>query len=68
MVDVDMSTRMLNGKIQTRLPVYISPAAMARLGHPEGERNLVRAAGEGGILQGVCVPFELLCLVGALGD
>jgi L-lactate dehydrogenase (cytochrome) len=35
------------------LPVFISPAALARLGHPNGEMNLVRAAGKAGILQGV---------------
>ncbi|CDZ97051.1 l-mandelate dehydrogenase [Phaffia rhodozyma] len=54
-VDVDMSTSLLGGKIKARLPVYISPAAMAKLGHPEGERNLVRAAGEGGIVHGVSI-------------
>ena len=36
------------------LPIFISPAALARLGHPDGEMNLVRAAGKAGILQGVC--------------
>jgi L-lactate dehydrogenase (cytochrome) len=35
------------------LPIFISPAALARLGHPDGEMNLVRAAGKAGILQGV---------------
>lgn len=35
------------------LPIFISPAALARLGHPDGEINLVRAAGKAGILQGV---------------
>lgn len=35
------------------LPIFVSPAALARLGHPDGEMNLVRAAGKAGILQGV---------------
>jgi isopentenyl diphosphate isomerase/L-lactate dehydrogenase-like FMN-dependent dehydrogenase len=35
------------------LPIFIAPAALARLGHPDGEMNLVRAAGRTGILQGV---------------
>ena len=39
--------------LPTSLPVFIAPAALARLGHPDGEMNLVRAAGRTGILQGV---------------
>ncbi|KAI0321804.1 FMN-dependent dehydrogenase-domain-containing protein [Amylostereum chailletii] len=35
------------------LPIFICPAALARLGHPDGEMNMVRAAGKAGILQGV---------------
>lgn len=35
------------------LPIFIAPAALARLGHPDGEKNLVRAAGRTGILQSV---------------
>jgi L-lactate dehydrogenase (cytochrome) len=35
------------------MPVFIAPAAMAKLGHPLGEINLTRAAGEFGIVQGV---------------
>lgn len=35
------------------LPIYISPAAMAKLGHPDGELNLTRGAGKTGIVQGV---------------
>src|SRR6266404_9073826 len=40
------------------LPIFVSPAALARLGHPDGEMNLVRAAGKAGILQGVCHKIE----------
>lgn len=50
---VDPSTTMLGGTIESSLPIYISPAAMAKLGHPEGELNLTRAAGEHGVVQGV---------------
>ncbi|KAF7519219.1 hypothetical protein G7054_g13168 [Neopestalotiopsis clavispora] len=37
--------------LPTSMPVFISPAAMAKLGHPLGEVNLTRAAGESGIVQ-----------------
>lgn len=50
---VDAKTQILEGKIQSSLPIYISPAALAKLGHPEGELNLTRAAGRCGIVQGV---------------
>lgn len=39
--------------INTEMPVFISPAALAKLGHPSGEVNLTRAAGECGIVQAV---------------
>lgn len=39
--------------IKSTLPVFISPAAMAKLGHPLGEVNLTKGAGECGIVQGV---------------
>lgn len=51
--EVDASTTLLNGAIPSALPVYISPAAMAKLGHKDGELNLTRAAGTRGIVQGV---------------
>ena len=38
--------------LKSSLPIFIAPAALARLGHPDGEMNLVRAAGLEGILQG----------------
>jgi len=41
------------GGMESSLPIFISPAALARLGHPDGEMNLVRAAGTEGILQGI---------------
>jgi L-lactate dehydrogenase (cytochrome) len=46
------TTSMILG-MASSLPIFISPAALARLGHRNGEMNLVRAAGKAGILQGV---------------
>ncbi|KAI0065880.1 hypothetical protein BV25DRAFT_1913308 [Artomyces pyxidatus] len=39
--------------VPSSLPIFIAPAALARLGHPDGEMNLVRAAGRAGIPQGI---------------
>ncbi|WVW84347.1 hypothetical protein I302_106381 [Kwoniella bestiolae CBS 10118] len=39
--------------IPSALPIYISPASNALLGHPEGELNIVRGASRTGIVQGV---------------
>ncbi len=39
--------------LKTEMPIFISPAAMAKLGHPGGEVNLTKGAGECGIVQGV---------------
>ena len=39
--------------LKTEMPIFISPAAMAKLGNPEGEVNLTKGAGECGIVQGV---------------
>lgn len=50
---VDASTKILQGEIESSLPIYISPAALAKLGHEDGELNLTRAAGKCGIVQGV---------------
>lgn len=38
------------------MPIMISPAAMAKLGHPLGEVNLTKAAGTHGIIQIVRIP------------
>jgi hypothetical protein len=45
--------------IPTSMPLFISPAAMAKLGHPLGEVNLTRAAGDCGVVQAVCPLFSL---------
>ena len=39
--------------VKSTLPVFISPAAMAKLGHPLGEVNLTKGAARSGIVQGV---------------
>lgn len=39
--------------IKTALPIFVSPAALAGLGHPEGEVNITRGAGKAGIIQGI---------------
>lgn len=44
--------------LPTTLPIWIAPAALARLGHPDGEMNLTRAAGAEGILQGVRTQYR----------
>ncbi|KAI5449746.1 hypothetical protein NCC49_004111 [Naganishia albida] len=48
---VDPSSTMLGMPVS--MPVYVSPAAMAKLGHPLGEVNITRAAGKAGIIQGI---------------
>ncbi|WVQ73082.1 hypothetical protein IAR50_002645 [Cryptococcus sp. DSM 104548] len=41
--------------MKTALPVFICPAAMAKLGHPLGEVNLTKGAGACGIVQGISI-------------
>jgi hypothetical protein len=56
---VSTMTKMLG--MPCALPIYISPCALARLGHPDGEMNLVRAAGRTNIFQGVSNTLAMLC-------
>ncbi|PVF94761.1 FMN-dependent alpha-hydroxy acid dehydrogenase [Serendipita vermifera] len=49
--EVDLSTTILG--IPTSLPIFVSPAALAGLGHPEGEVNITRAVGREQIIQGI---------------
>ncbi|BEI85332.1 hypothetical protein CcaverHIS002_0507330 [Cutaneotrichosporon cavernicola] len=49
----NLETEVLGQK--TAMPVFISPAAMAKLGHPLGEVNLTRGAGNAGIVQGISI-------------
>lgn len=45
----DLSTTLLGHKVG--VPLYVSPAAMARLAHPDGEHGIAKAAGRFGALQ-----------------
>ncbi|KAL1411266.1 hypothetical protein Q8F55_002217 [Vanrija albida] len=47
----DASTTLLG--CASSIPVFIAPAAMAKLGHPDGEVNLTRGAGATGIIQAI---------------
>ncbi|KAJ8696991.1 hypothetical protein PTI98_006809 [Pleurotus ostreatus] len=46
---VDWSTKILGHK--TSMPVYITATALGKLGHPDGELNLTRAAAKHGVIQ-----------------
>jgi L-lactate dehydrogenase (cytochrome) len=48
-VNCDTSTTFLGHK--TKLPIYVSPAAMARLAHPDGERGIGQACESFGAMQ-----------------
>lgn len=48
-VKCDSSTTLLGHNVG--LPLFVAPAAMARLGHPDGEAGIARAAGKFGALQ-----------------
>lgn len=48
-VDCDISTSFLGHKVG--LPLYVSPAAMARLGHPDGEHGIAKACARFGAMQ-----------------
>jgi len=45
---VNLSTTMLG--FSSALPVFISPAALGKLAHPDGEKALARAAGKAGLI------------------
>ncbi|KAF2156425.1 hypothetical protein K461DRAFT_252433 [Myriangium duriaei CBS 260.36] len=48
-VNCDTSTTILGNKV--KVPFFISPAAMARLGHPDGEHGMARACASYGAMQ-----------------
>ncbi|GAB1519922.1 hypothetical protein RhiTH_002993 [Rhizoctonia solani] len=48
---VDTSCEILG--VQSALPIFVSPAAMAGLGDPAGEVNITKGAGKTGIIQGI---------------
>jgi L-lactate dehydrogenase (cytochrome) len=45
----DTSTTILGNKVN--IPLFVSPAAMARLGHPDGEQGIARACNKFGACQ-----------------
>ncbi|KAF9031215.1 hypothetical protein BDZ89DRAFT_1064064 [Hymenopellis radicata] len=47
--NVDWSTTVLGHK--SSMPVYITATALGKLGHPDGELNLTRAAAKHGVIQ-----------------
>ncbi|KAE8353922.1 FMN-dependent dehydrogenase-domain-containing protein [Aspergillus coremiiformis] len=48
---VDTKTKFLG--VDSSLPLFVSPAAMAKLIHPDGECAIARACGNKGIIQGI---------------
>jgi len=61
---VDWSTTILGQK--SAMPVYITATALGKLGHPDGELNLTRAAGKLGIIQ--MIPTLASCSFDELVD
>lgn len=53
------STRTTIFGLPSALPIYISPASNALLGHPDAEFNIVRGAARTGIVQGVSAASSL---------
>ena len=53
MTTVDFSTTILGQR--TSMPIYITATALGKLGHPDGELNLTRAAATKNIIQMVRV-------------
>ena len=47
----DLRTTFLGPDNQVGMPLYVSPAAMARLGHPDGERGIATACARFGAVQ-----------------
>ncbi|KAL1648712.1 hypothetical protein SLS58_001887 [Diplodia intermedia] len=47
----DTSTALLQGAAAVGIPLYVSPAAMARLAHPDGERGIASACARFGAMQ-----------------
>ena len=56
---LDISTKMLG--LPCSLPIFIAPAALARLGHSDGEMNLARAAWKEDVI--MCVRLHKLKLL-----
>lgn len=59
--EVDTRSTILG--VDSRLPLFVSPAAMAKLIHPDGECAIARACESRGIMQGVRTSLSLRWLV-----
>ncbi|WRT67015.1 uncharacterized protein IL334_003981 [Kwoniella shivajii] len=57
--EVDASTKILG--YDSTIPLWISPAAMAKLGHPDGEINMTKGAASTGIIQ--CISSFASCSI-----
>ncbi|CAK5262547.1 unnamed protein product [Mycena citricolor] len=62
--NVDWSTTILGHK--SSMPVYISATALGKLGHPDGELNLTKAAAKHGVIQ--MIPTLASCSFDELVD
>ncbi|KZV66454.1 hypothetical protein PENSPDRAFT_755719 [Peniophora sp. CONT] len=62
--NVSWSTNILGHR--TSMPVYISATALGKLGHPDGELNLTRAAAKHGVIQ--MIPTLASCSLDELID
>ncbi|KAF2432168.1 L-lactate dehydrogenase [Tothia fuscella] len=47
----DTSTTLLSSKLKVDIPIFVCPAAMARLGHPDGEKGIAQACAKYSALQ-----------------
>lgn len=47
----DTSTKLLGGKLDLKVPFFVSPAAMARLASPDGEAGIAKACAGFGAMQ-----------------
>ncbi|KAI5480917.1 L-mandelate dehydrogenase [Pseudohyphozyma bogoriensis] len=55
--EIDPRTTILGSS--STLPIYVSPAAWARMGHPLGEVNITRGVAKTGITQGISATASL---------
>ena len=61
---IDLTTTMLGTKVQ--IPLYITATALGKLGHPDGEVILTRAARKHGVIQ--MIPTLASCSFDELVD
>ena len=47
----DLSTTLLGGDVRVKMPLFVCPAAMAKLAHPKGEHGIARACAKFGAMQ-----------------